>query len=190
MIANTKLMRLPAAALLLAVCQAAEVASGPVPVKPMAANALELLPPGSVRLSGSIQERIAQQAALAFDATTLAEMADIFRARRNGFAAGEYWGKTVRALRHFYQYNGDSNIADQFELTMFNALLGSIRPDGQTVDYHTHLSGTKPAKGRLVIVTLRYERRQGNATRRMSRYSLRFPMSPRGGSNCACRFPA
>lgn len=41
---------------------------------------------------------------------------------------------------------GDSTIADQFERTLYNALLGSIRPDGQAVDYHTHLNGTKPAK--------------------------------------------
>ena len=48
--------------------------------------------------------------------------------------------------RHLLQLTGGSKFADQFEKTMYNAFLGSIRPDGKVVDYHTHLNGSRPAK--------------------------------------------
>ena len=114
---------------MLAVAHAAEVASVPAPVQPVSADTLELLPPGSVQLSGYIQDRIQRQADLAFDAKTLTEMADVFRERRNGFAAGEFWGKTVRALCHFYQYNGDAQLKELVEATTSN-ILTTQTPDG------------------------------------------------------------
>jgi DUF1680 family protein len=45
---------------------------------------------------------------------------------------------------HLLRLTGDPVYADQIELTVHNALLGSIRPDGQRVDYHTNLNGTRP----------------------------------------------
>jgi DUF1680 family protein len=48
--------------------------------------------------------------------------------------------------RQLLLLTGESKYADQFERTLYNAFLGSIKPDGQMVDYHTHLNGTRPAK--------------------------------------------
>lgn len=47
---------------------------------------------------------------------------------------------------HLLRLTGDPSFADAFEWTLYNALLGSIRPDGKQVDYHTWLNGTRPAK--------------------------------------------
>ena len=47
--------------------------------------------------------------------------------------------------RNLLCLTGDSTIADQIELTLYNALLGAVRPNGCQVDYHTHLNGTRPA---------------------------------------------
>ena len=68
------------AALFQTLLLAADVHAGsppdmPAPVKPATADSLELLPPGSIRLSGYIQDRIQQQADLRFDEETLREMA-------------------------------------------------------------------------------------------------------------------
>jgi hypothetical protein len=46
--------------------------------------------------------------------------------------------------RHLLTLTGDPRFADQFERTMYNALLGGIRPDGKVVDYHTRLNGGRP----------------------------------------------
>jgi DUF1680 family protein len=48
--------------------------------------------------------------------------------------------------RHLLLLTGEARYADQFERTLYNAFLGSIRPNGRMVDYHTHLNGTRPAK--------------------------------------------
>jgi DUF1680 family protein len=81
-----------------------------------------------------------------------------------GRAAGELWNYAGReqtcpmcegiegctAPRWFVfcqqllRLTGDPVYADQIELTVHNALLGSIRPDGSRVDYHTNLSGIRP----------------------------------------------
>jgi len=39
----------------------------------------------------------------------------------------------------------DSKLADNIESTIYNALLGSIKPDGSRIDYHTRLNGFRPA---------------------------------------------
>lgn len=46
--------------------------------------------------------------------------------------------------RHLLGITGDSKFADDYELSLYNAVLGSIRPDGKAVDYFTHLTGTRP----------------------------------------------
>jgi hypothetical protein len=76
----------------------AHAAETPGPAAPVIADRLQMLPPGSVRLGGFLEGRIRTQAEAAFDAKTLAAMADVFRRRPNGFADGEFWGKAVRAL--------------------------------------------------------------------------------------------
>ena len=47
---------------------------------------------------------------------------------------------------HLLRLTGNPAYADAFEVTLYNALLGAIRPDGKQVDYHTWLNGTRPAK--------------------------------------------
>lgn len=95
---------------------------------------LQLLPPGSIQLSGVVQERILQQEDLAFDEKTLAAMADVFRRRRSGFADGEFWGKTVRALCHHSQYSGDPRLRALLDTTLAD-LLTTQTPDGCISDY-------------------------------------------------------
>lgn len=92
-------------------------------------DCLQSLPPGSVRLSGYIQDRIQLQAGISFDEKTLAAMADVFRKRRNGFADGEFWGKCVRALCHHYQYSADPNLRNLLDKTL-DDLISTQTPDG------------------------------------------------------------
>ena len=78
-------------------------ATGPVPPLPVP-DPLKVLPPGSVKPRGYIDDRIQRQSDVSFDAATLAATVDAFRSRQNGFADCEFWGKAVRALCHHYQY--------------------------------------------------------------------------------------
>ena len=97
-------------------------------------NRLKVLPPGAIQLGGFVQQRILQQENLAFDAPTLAAMADVYRKRRSGFADGEFWGKTVRALCHHYQYSGDPRLRTLLDATLVD-LLTTQTPDGCISDY-------------------------------------------------------
>ena len=46
--------------------------------------------------------------------------------------------------KHLLLVTGDSRFMDEYERSFYNAVLGSIRPDGRSVDYFTHLTGTRP----------------------------------------------
>jgi DUF1680 family protein len=81
-----------------------------------------------------------------------------------GRAAGELWNyaaheqacpmceglegcTAARWLNFCYQLlrlTGEAKYADAMERTLYNAMLGAIKPDGQCVDYHTNLNGTRP----------------------------------------------
>jgi len=81
-----------------------------------------------------------------------------------GRAAGELWNyaaheqtcpmcegiegcSSARWLNFCHQLlrlTGEAKYADAMERTLYNAMLGSIKPDGQGVDYHTNLNGTRP----------------------------------------------
>jgi len=98
------------------------------------ADRLQSLPPGAIQLVGFVQERILQPENLAFDEQTLAAMADVYRKRRSGFADGEFWGKTVRALCHHYQYSGDPRLRTLLDATLAD-LLTTQTPDGCISDY-------------------------------------------------------
>ncbi len=104
-------------------------AETPTSVLPAIAPNLRLLPPNSVRLSGSIDDKIRQEILYAFDEKTLATMVDVFRKRANGFADGEFWGKTVRALCHYYEYNGDPSLKAKLERTVAD-LISTQTADG------------------------------------------------------------
>lgn len=45
---------------------------------------------------------------------------------------------------HLLELTGESKYADDYELSLYNAVLGSIRPDGKSVDYFTRLTGVRP----------------------------------------------
>ena len=61
------------------------------------ADVFHFLPDGSTRFGGPVGDLMRVTAGEWFDAKTLAEMADVFRRRPNGFATGEFWGKATRA---------------------------------------------------------------------------------------------
>ena len=46
--------------------------------------------------------------------------------------------------RHLLLVTGDSTFCDEYERSLYNAVWGSIRPDGKSVDYFTRLSGVRP----------------------------------------------
>ncbi len=48
--------------------------------------------------------------------------------------------------RRLLLLTGNPRHADEFETTLYNALLGAIQPDGKRIDYHTWLNGARPAK--------------------------------------------
>jgi DUF1680 family protein len=111
---------------------------GSGPVKPVVPDRYHLLPSGSVRLSGYIDDRIRLMAGVWFDEKTLAEMVDIFRRRPNGFADGEFWGKAVRALCHQSEYQQDPRLQDLLKQTLAD-LMSTQTKDGC-------ISGYKPDK--------------------------------------------
>ena len=111
------------------IAASAYAAETPGPVAPVIADRLQMLPPGSVRLGGFLEERIRTQAEAAFDAETLAAMADVFRRRPNGFADGEFWGKAVRALSDHYRYNADPRLKALLDATLAD-LISTQTADG------------------------------------------------------------
>src|SRR5210317_1839408 len=92
-------------------------------VEPVVKDNLQLLPYGSVKLSGFVQERLQQQSEYLFDEQFLAEMVDAIRmqphrlinGKPTGLAEGEFWGKAVRALSRYYQYSGDQHLLETLE---------------------------------------------------------------------------
>ena len=90
---------------------------------------LNFLPAHSVQLTGFIQDRIDLEKRLAFEPETLAAMVNVFRKRANGFAEGEFWGKTVRALCHYYQESQDPQLKTYLDATVAD-LLSTQTADG------------------------------------------------------------
>ena len=140
-----KLSLIKGAALALALGSVARAADNPVVpdtgaverVKPVVADRIESLPPGAIRLNGFIQERVQQQAEYLFDEKSLSEMVEKFRkqphrmvkGRAVGLAEGEFWGKAVRALCHYYQYSGDARLLQLLEKTVAE-MINLQTPDG------------------------------------------------------------
>jgi DUF1680 family protein len=116
------------------------------PVEPLVKDNLQLLPHGSIKLSGFVQERLQQQTEYLFDEQFLAEMVDAIRmqphrlinGKPTGLAEGEFWGKAVRALSRYYQYSGDPHLLEILETTVAD-LMSLQTPDGCISDTHPDL---------------------------------------------------
>ena len=99
------------------------------PAKPVVADQFTRLAPGAITLQGDIQDRIQQQIDQRFDDNDLRAMVEFFRRRNNDFAAGEIWGKTVRAMCRCYQYSLDPRLKASLDRTVAD-LLSTQTPDG------------------------------------------------------------
>lgn len=94
--------------------------------KPAVRDCFQTLPPGSLQLTGYVQDQIRKQSDYLFDRQVLAEMVDkiriqphrIVNGRPTGLAEGEFWGKAVRALSRHYQYSGDPALKERLEETV------------------------------------------------------------------------
>lgn len=83
---------------------------------------LLLLPDGATRITGPIADLMDRAADAWFEEKTLAEMADVFRRRPNGFAIGEFWGKATRALSRHAAVTGDPGLRAMLDKTIADLL--------------------------------------------------------------------
>ena len=114
----------------------------------------QLLPPGTVRLRGELEDRIRQQADFAFDSKALSEMADVFRKQPHridangnatGLADGEFWGKGVRAMCQYCRATDnprcralvDETVADLVGIELPGGVLTDTVPELQP--YHADM---------------------------------------------------
>ena len=57
----------------------------------------------------------------------------------------------MKYCQQLLRLTGNPLIADEIERTMYNALLGSIKPDGSWIDYHSQLTGTRNTKVNYLV---------------------------------------
>lgn len=90
-----------------------------------------LLPPapGSITLNDEFSRRIQIGVDHQFKALDYGKMVDFFRHPTNPFAAGEFWGKTVRAASLTYQYKEDPELKRILKESVVD-LLSTQTPDG------------------------------------------------------------
>lgn len=100
------------------------------------ADVFHFLPDGSTRFGGPVGDLMRVTAGEWFDAKTLAEMADVFRRRPNGFATGEFWGKATRALSRHVAATGDPRLRALLDATLADLI--------STQDANGCISGYKP----------------------------------------------
>lgn len=101
-------------------------------------GAFELLPADATRLGGPVHDLGGRAAAYWFDEGILREMVDVFRRRPNGFADGEFWGKTTRALARQAAATGEPRLRALLEQTLADLI--------STQDANGCISGYKPDK--------------------------------------------
>ena len=93
---------------------------------------LFMLKPGSVKLAADDifdrKLRIVENGLLA--ALDYRGLGDYYREKRNQFAAGEFWGKIMRASSVIYGYTGDSWLLDKMRIAV-NDLLSIQGKDGE-----------------------------------------------------------
>lgn len=90
---------------------------------------LRPLPPGSLRFTGLIDERIRQSCERHLKVLDYRKLVDYFRVRQNPFAAGEFWGKTVRSACPLSRYTGDPALRDRVRRSV-DDLLSTQDADG------------------------------------------------------------
>ncbi len=91
-----------------------------------------VLPPHSIRLGASClfdrKIRLVEQGLLA--SLDYGALADFFREKRNQFAAGEFWGKIMRASAEIYAYTGNATLLEKMKGAVRDII--SIQgPDGE-----------------------------------------------------------
>jgi uncharacterized protein len=93
------------------------------------ADRLHPLPRGSIRFRGLIDERIRLSCERHLKVLDPRSLVDWFRTRPDPFAAGEFWGKTVRAACPLYRYTGDQEMRGLVRLAV-DDLLATQDADG------------------------------------------------------------
>ena len=78
----------------------------------MVRDRYDALPLGSVRLSGILDEKIHRVIEGTLKRIDMYALADYFRYRRDEFAAGEFWGKIMRAVCLLAAYTGDQALKE------------------------------------------------------------------------------
>lgn len=87
------------------------------------------LPPAAVRLHGRIDEAIRLSVERHLKVLDYGKLVDYFRLRTNPFAAGEFWGKTVRAACVLASYTGDQALHERIARSV-DDLLSTQTADG------------------------------------------------------------
>ena len=85
--------------------------------------------PGAVRLNEYFTRRLDAGVANHLKRLDYRKLVDFFRERPNPFAAGEFWGKTVRSVVLTYQHTGDPELKRILDNTVAD-LLSTQTPDG------------------------------------------------------------
>ena len=85
--------------------------------------------PGSVTLNPAFRQRVARGVSNHLKALDYPKLVDYFRERPNPFAAGEFWGKTVRSVCLTYQYQRDPALKALLDATVRD-LLSTQTADG------------------------------------------------------------
>ena len=84
---------------------------------------------GAIALKGGFDGLIRRGVEHQLKALDYTKLVDFFRKRANPFAAGEFWGKTVRAACLSYQYRPDPELKRILDATVAD-LLSAQTPDG------------------------------------------------------------
>jgi DUF1680 family protein len=98
-------------------------------VKPAVHDVLRATAPGAVKLSGYFDHKIDLSVQNHLKKLSYPRLVDYFRNRPNPFAAGEFWGKTVRSACLSYQYHPDAELKKLLDATVAD-LLSTQTPDG------------------------------------------------------------
>ncbi|MGO9113097.1 MAG: beta-L-arabinofuranosidase domain-containing protein [Thermoguttaceae bacterium] len=97
--------------------------------KVISKDVLRPLPSGSILLVGPLVDRIHLGIEHQLKVLEYPKMVDYFRNRTNPFAAGEFWGKTVRSACLSYQYTKDGKLKQILDKTVGD-LLSTQTADG------------------------------------------------------------
>lgn len=109
--------------------QTLPISSLPEAVAAQAPDVLQPLPPGTVKLTGDFDRRLRRGIENHLKVLDCRKLADCFRERRNPFATGEFWGKTVRSMVASCEYAADPGLR-RLVIAAAADLLSAQTPDG------------------------------------------------------------